>query len=245
MNLNIYLFKVELKMGNISMNDYRKKKYIKIFGAGSIGNHLANAATSLGFYVDIFDKDIAALKRMKNEIYPKRYGSWNNKINLFQNEEVTNNNYELICIGTPPDTHIDLLLLSLQHNDCPIMVEKPLCQPMTSSLDKLKNLAQKQIEKIYVGYNHAISKACYELQKIVTDAKFGNILSLDVEFRENWKGIFDAHHWLSGPHESYLGDINSGGGSSGEHSHALNLWQHFCRVLNLGKTQKYLLNMIL
>ena len=44
---------------------------VKICGAGSIGNHLANASRALGWSVDIVDVDPGALERTKNEIYPK------------------------------------------------------------------------------------------------------------------------------------------------------------------------------
>ena len=47
---------------------------IKIYGAGSIGNHLANASRTLGYSVDICDIDPAALERTKTQIYPSRYG---------------------------------------------------------------------------------------------------------------------------------------------------------------------------
>ena len=38
---------------------------IKIIGAGSIGNHFANAAIKLGWDVSIFDVDKEALQRTK------------------------------------------------------------------------------------------------------------------------------------------------------------------------------------
>ena len=57
-------------------------KKIKIIGAGSIGNHLANAARNLGWDVVVCDIDPEALERMRFDIYPKRYGSWDDKIRL-------------------------------------------------------------------------------------------------------------------------------------------------------------------
>jgi len=53
---------------------------VKIIGAGSIGNHLAQACRRIGWEVTVVDKDQAAIERMKNEIYPKRYGSWDENI---------------------------------------------------------------------------------------------------------------------------------------------------------------------
>jgi predicted dehydrogenase len=72
----------------------------------------------------------------------------------------------------------------------------------------------------------------------LADGAVGKALTLDVEFREHWGGIFAAHPWLSGPGDSYLGFTARGGGASGEHSHALNLWQHFALVLKAGRVKK-------
>ena len=40
---------------------------------------------------------------------------------------------------------------------------------------------------------------------------------------EHWGGIFNAHPWLNGPKDSYLGFTSKVGGSLCEHSHGLNL----------------------
>ena len=60
---------------------------VKIFGAGSIGNHHANAARSLGWEVTVCDLDTDALERMRLSIYPDRYGAWDESINLFTNSD--------------------------------------------------------------------------------------------------------------------------------------------------------------
>ena len=57
---------------------------VKIIGAGSIGNHLANACVAQGLSVTIVDIDKDALDRTKNIIYPERYGNWDNNIILTQ-----------------------------------------------------------------------------------------------------------------------------------------------------------------
>ena len=57
-------------------------KNVLIFGAGSIGNHMSYACRKNGLDVYVTDSKLAALKRMRNEIYPKRYGSWDDKIKL-------------------------------------------------------------------------------------------------------------------------------------------------------------------
>ena len=62
-----------------------------------------------------------------------------------------------------------------------------------------------------------------------------SVETIDVEFREHWGGIFAAHPWLEGPQDSYLGFWDRGGGASGEHSHAINLWQFFASQLGKGR----------
>ena len=59
---------------------------VKVIGAGSIGNHLSHAARSLGWSVDLIDSDPAALERTRAQIYPSRYGSWDEAIGLFRSE---------------------------------------------------------------------------------------------------------------------------------------------------------------
>ena len=53
---------------------------ILIFGCGSIGTHHANAARALNCNVLICDIDFSKFEYMKNNLYPKRYGNWDNKI---------------------------------------------------------------------------------------------------------------------------------------------------------------------
>ena len=105
-------------------------KNILIFGAGSIGNHFANACISMKYNVYITDIAPNALKRMKEVVYPKRYGNWNNKIKLVDYNELFNNlilpTFDLIIVGTPPNTHYKLLIkiikiLSFKR----LIIEKP------------------------------------------------------------------------------------------------------------------------
>ncbi len=63
----------------------------------------------------------------------------------------------------------------------------------------------------------------------------GRPLTLVAEFREHWGGIFSAHPWLSGPSDTYLGFWRRGGGASGEHSHAMNIFQFFAHALGAGR----------
>ena len=92
--------------------------------------------------------------------------------------------------------------------------------------------------KIFVGYNHVVGKASNKVAELVKKKNFGEIITIDVEFREHWGGIFSAHNWLKGPSDSYLGFYEKGGGATGEHSHAINLWQHFAKLTDFGEVDE-------
>ncbi len=63
----------------------------------------------------------------------------------------------------------------------------------------------------------------------------GAIETISARTREHWGGIFKAHPWLAGPQASYLGFSARGGGAAGEHSHAINIWQHFAHLTGAGR----------
>jgi len=208
---------------------------IKIIGAGSIGNHMAHAARSLGWNVDLCDIDKDALKRTKEEIYPVRYNEWDDQIKLYHSNDEPKNGYELIVIGTPPDSHIPLALKALDEEPRAILIEKPICEPSLSGANELISLSEKNNIKIFSGYNHVLGEASDKFSNLLTKNNLGTEITLDVEFREHWGGIFSAHPWLQGPGDTYLGSWKRGGGASGEHSHAINLWQHFAHQISAGR----------
>lgn len=208
---------------------------VKIYGAGSVGNHLAHAARHLGWEVVVCDVSAAALERMKTLIYPTRYGSWDAAIRLCTNAETPRGGFDLICIGTPPDHHVPLALEALEERPRSILVEKPVCPPSLDGAHELYRRAQKTGMRVFVGYDHVVGKAVKQAALLIGSGAIGEIQTIDVEFREHWEGIFKAHPWLSGPEDSYLGYWERSGGASGEHSHAINLWQHFAHVASAGR----------
>jgi predicted dehydrogenase len=208
---------------------------VKIHGAGSIGNHLAHAARHLGWDVVVCDVDPAALSRMEREIYPGRYGRWDAAIRLATAADAPVGGFDLICVGTPPDHHIPVALRALEEKPRAILIEKPLCPPSLDGTENLARAARQSSTKVFVGYDHVVGRAARLAESLVGDGAVGAIRTVDVEFREHWQGIFDAHPWLSGPEDTYLGYTARGGGASGEHSHALNLWQHFAHVVGAGR----------
>ena len=221
---------------------------VKIIGAGSIGNHLAQASRRMGWDVTIVDADPAALERTKNDIYPKRYGAWDEGIKLFQAGTEPKGGFDIIMIGTPPDSHMKLALAAIAESPRILHIEKPMATPDLAGVAEFEAaMAEHPQTMVTVGYDHAVSESAQFVRDFVksntTEAKppygglasvvkpIGEVLTLDVEFREHWKGIFGAHPWLAGPWETYLGYWRRGGGSGGEHSHALHLWFYFARAL--------------
>ena len=216
---------------------------VKIYGAGSIGNHMAHAARKKGWAVDICDVDQEALNRTQKDIYPSRYKKWDNEIGLYTNKNQPRGNYDLVIIGTPPRYHVSLALEVLKESPNAILIEKPLTTPDLDGLDDLNKKSKNSSSKIFVGYNHVVSKAIKNVNELLNNYDLGEIDTVDVEFREHWGGIFKAHHWLSGPADSYLSQWKLGGGACGEHSHAVNLWQHISRLLKKGRVTEVTCNM--
>lgn len=208
---------------------------VKIFGAGSIGNHLANASRAQGWSVDIVDLDEDALGRTKNDIYPSRYGAWDPEIGLYTSSNAPVGGYDLIFIGTPPDSHIPLALQAIDEKPRAILIEKPICGPDLDGAQELVEKAAAAGVACFVGYDHVVGEASVKASEMIRANVVGDVATLDVENREHWGGIFAAHPWLDGPKDSYLGFWRRGGGACGEHSHGLNLWQHFAHELGAGR----------
>lgn len=213
-------------------------KKVKIYGAGSIGNHLANACRQLNWDVVVCDVDEKALTRMKKDIYPNRYGRWDDKIQLFLNDQAPKSGFHYICIGTPPEHHLPLAMQALEEKPDAILVEKPACPPHMELAHELVEASKAQGVRVFTGYDHAVSRVTELAQEQVDGKTVGDVIGMDVEFREHWEGIFRAHPWLPGPEASYLGYWDQGGGAGGEHSHALHLWQHFAHHFGKGRVSE-------
>lgn len=217
------------------MRDQTRK--VKIIGAGSIGNHLAQACRRHGWEVAIVDRDSEALRRMREEIYPSRYGEWDKAIKLHTVDDEPRGGFDVIFIGTPPDVRLGIATRLLAEEPKVLQFEKPLFPPTTKGFEDFEAFRQELVRyptvSVVTGYDHVLGEA---VEKTIEVARTGGkIRTIEVCFREHWQGIFAAHPWLSGPTNSYLGYWQRGGGASGEHSHALNLWQHLARELGCGR----------
>lgn len=210
---------------------------VRIYGAGSIGNHLANACRKKGWEVEISDVDEAALKRTKDDIYPSRYGEWDKGIRL---TPVCKLKYEekpdIVIVGTPPSSHFEIAIKALRKNPPKvILIEKPLCTPDLKKAQNLLDMARKTRTCLMVGYNHVLTKNTVKAKEFISAGVLGTAQAIHVRWMEHWGGIFSAHPWLAGPWESYLGFSKLGGGSCSEHSHAINMWQYMAMLLGAGR----------
>ena len=205
-------------------------KKILIFGAGSIGNHMTNACIKLGHEVFITDIKYSALVRMKKKIFINRYGYWNKKINIvkYNDVEKLKNLYDLVILGTPPGTHLDLF------NFCKkkikfkkLLIEKPL-SIYNQNFNKFNFNKRKYF--IFCGYNHSLSPSIVKFFDLIKKINFNHLEFIDIKWKEGWKGILNAHGWLKNEFSSYLGDIKKGGGAIHEHSHALHLALKFINL---------------
>ena len=208
---------------------------VLIFGAGSIGNHLCFACRKKKWRVSIYDHDLDALKRTREDIYPGRYGKWDSDVCLLEQLDISNK-YDLVVVGTPPDTHLDIAIDVLNNfRPAVLLIEKPLCTPDLSQCEELFNLATTYETRILVGYNHTLVSVTEMATKLIDQGFVGTPLSIHCRWLEHWGGIFSAHPWLNGPSDSYLGYSERGGGACSEHSHGINMWQFFADYLGAGR----------
>lgn len=204
-------------------------KKIFIFGAGSIGNHLTNASLKDGYKVYITDKSNQALERMKNELFKKRYGYWSNNIVIVKINDlkkVLNLNFEIVVIGTPPQTHLklyDFCKKNLKYNK--ILIEKPF----SVYSQKIPNLSKRNY--IFCGYNHSVSPSIKYFLNILQKNK-KNYIFTTIKWKEGWTGILNAHYWLKNEFSTYLGNIKQGGGAIHEHSHPIHLAVIILKILS-------------
>lgn len=208
---------------------------VKIFGAGSTGNHFAFACRSLGMDVVMADVSEDAIKRMQKEIYPNRYGRWDPAIQLFTNDKAPKGGFDYIFVATPPDSHLPVAMEALEETPKALLVAKPACPPHMELAHELFEAAKAKGVRAFVGYDHVVWRAQEMAEEMVLGRTIGDVLTIDVDFREHWGEYFVAHPWQPGPQDCYLGYWERGGGASGELSNALNLWQHWAHVLGKGR----------
>lgn len=212
---------------------------VKIVGAGSIGNHLGHACREQGHDVTLCDRDPEALARTRDDIYPARYGAWDDGIELADADAVAAEPFDVVIVGTPPDTHMPIALAQLEAAPPRVLfVEKPLSPPDLAGCAELQRRAEETGTFVGVGFNHTLTANTVRATTWLRDNPIGEVVTLRAMTREHWGGIFGAHPWLAGPADSYLGFTARGGGAIGEHCHAINIWQHFAHALGAGRIRE-------
>ena len=155
---------------------------VKVIGAGSIGNHLSNAARKLGWQVTIVDVDSAALARTKESLYPDRYGAWDDAIELCPATEAPKGGFDYIFVGTPPDSHMALALEALDEKPRAILVEKPVCPPDLDGAQNLWERSRSENVPVFVGYDHVVGMASRGVEEVVASGSLGPIDTLEKFF---------------------------------------------------------------
>lgn len=208
---------------------------VKIIGAGSIGNHLAHGCRSLGMSVTLVDIDEKALDRARKIIYPGRYGSWDKDITLSTPAGVAGEDFDVVIVGTPPSTHLEISTAELQTNSPKILlIEKPLSHPSKSEIEVFARLAARTETRVLVGYNQRLKLNTVHFLEKAKSLQLGELKGLRSSMLESWDGILKAHFWMSSEKDSYLARTRQGGGALMEHSHALNLFLYFAKELGQG-----------
>ena len=92
--------------------------------------------------VDVFDTNIELQKRI---CFKYDFGG------LKCDEKINFENYHIVCINTPTDTHFQYLKLCLKSNVRLIVCEKPVSNSI-NELDEIKNLYDSGKSKIIVNY---------------------------------------------------------------------------------------------
>ena len=217
-----------------------KSKKILIFGAGSIGNHMAYAARRLNLNVFVTDISESALDLMKNRIYPHRYKKWDKKINLINYNSIfkNKNDYDLVIIGTPPKNHLNLFFKILKFIKFKkILIEKPLTNHLNKNLIKFNKISKNLKNKTFIGYNHSISKSFLFFISLIKKIDKSKINEIDVNWKESWHKIMAAHFWIKKFPKSYISNFKIGGGSLHEHSHGLHLLILILDIFKINITQ--------
>ena len=217
---------------------------IKVHGAGSIGNHLSHAARRLGWSVDLIDIDPAALERARDEIYPARYGSWDERhrsVHLGRGAQGRLRPDPGRHAARQP--HAARAATRSRRARAPFSSRSRSARPICDGADELIAKAKAKGCRLFVGYDHVVGAAAERFCALIDEGRAGEVQTLDVEFREHWGGIFAAHPWLSGPVRQLSRLLAARRWRGGEHSHAFNLWQHFAHRLGQGRVSRVTANL--
>ena len=208
---------------------------VKIIGAGSSGNNLASACRQLAWDVTVCDVEEEALTRMRKDIYPNRYGRWDDAIKLSTLDKAPKGGFEFICVCLEPEKHLSMAMEALEEKPQGIVIDRPVCPPHMELAHELMEAGKERGVRLFAAYELTVARGAELIGDMITGHHLGEIVTLEVEYREHWESVLKAQPWVLGPHVSHLGWWEQGGGAGGEHSQALNLWQHLAHLSGKGR----------
>lgn len=127
--------------------------------------------------VDIFDKKIKLSKKVSSKY----------NFNLIKNtNNIQFNNYDIVVIATPTDTHFSLLNKCIQSGVKYIICEKPISYSV-KELNKIEHLIENNDSKVFINYYRRFQKSYKELKKDINPYLF-EISSIKVTY---YKGILN------------------------------------------------------
>ena len=160
----------------------------------------AFACREKGWDVLLCDSDPAALKRTQESIYPARYGKWDPRIKLSPVGEAPKEGFDLVIIGTPPESHLELSLETLRQSQPPkvLLIEKPLCPPSLEGCDELVRTATAAGTFVAVGYNHVLCENTRRAEEVLREGAIGTPLTIQARVLEHWQAFSrPIHGWMA------------------------------------------------
>lgn len=197
---------------------------VLIVGAGSIGAHLARSSSKRGWGVEVVDISPEAVSRFSQDLYPTRYGVIPSHIQVGEPALAEGKTYDLVFIGTPPDSHAQVLEQYVSQAGRAISIQKPITTYRKSEISRVERIVKEHDHLEFLsGFTHRVSSTVRILRELFRPISAGQRIEMEVNWLESWDGILKAHPWLASPADSYLGHFKRGGGALFEHSHGLDL----------------------
>lgn len=215
---------------------------IGIVGAGSVGIHYARAWSKAGAEVTLFDNSRSALERLEETWFRRYSTSLPSTIStLADKNQFLENQFNLVIIGTPPDSHLEVFLsVHSRMPDIFVEVQKPFLPPNPQHISEFFEFwsPENRDSRLVSGYNYRFSTSFQFLLQLLK-SKDEIAECIDVIWQESWQGPLSAHPWLKSIEDSYLGHTIRGGGAGFEHSHGFELALATWLQLGYGKFDEY------
>ncbi|MEP7311547.1 MAG: Gfo/Idh/MocA family oxidoreductase [Pseudomonadota bacterium] len=107
---------------------------------------------------------------------------------------------DVVHIATPPSSHLAIARQAMQAG-CHVFMEKPFALDASQTLEILE-LAEKLSRQVGVNYLYNFESPALELERLLADARLGQIVHLDCSYGYNLGGDYglavlsDPAHWV-------------------------------------------------